>query len=1337
MKKSTLYLKYWFIFTLTNLLILTSTIAQNNIWSLPPNYYDVLNGISTPLPTQPGSNGNGLNYHPSNGNTISEFSHNAMQDKDGNLLFFVVDGVIYDNEGYYIAQMHKDYVGYMTGFTETVIVPVPGNCQQYYIIGTISVNTGNGHLSSRIYYAKLDFSFDNYLTGRKGILVDPIFPSPLGMPGNQAWDDQNNLFPLSDSIPNYSSAGNPESKSALAVSNLRADSTRLLFAVGEMDIYRFTISSTEITYDNYSFRANNATIPPLAEGHNRSEMELIETTTGYRIAFSYPSQYTPYNGIILFVGELNNNGNLISYNIKLLPQDIPYNSGLQANIKGLEFSPNGEYLYITHDPITLAPYNFPFKIYEVSTNNFIALTNSTMQSEIPAFKNSQIELGKDGKLYLANETSLATIGNSDNPTNGLAWNSSAHTINYNLSQLGYATNSERLKLYILPDQIEGMDYTAHFTANTECCVLFNTYTTGTDNANHEQYGTQTWNTTNPFGTTTITVKDELIIKAGANITANNLRFEFAPKAKLTIEQGAAFTANNCMLTVNTECGNDVMWNGVDVLGVDSGPQTGAGKLVLNGSTIEHSYLGAHNFKTRLDANNDIKEDYGYRGGFILAGNSTFRNNHRSTVFYDYQNVNGAGNAIDEKSRFTNCTFVTDAPLNIPSYTAGVIMAHLYGVQGVNFYGCDFKNIANYSIIPYQDRGIGIVANNSLLTVTSICLSIGCANEDKGNFVDLFKGIEANSSLSSARTTHVSKTNFINNWRGIRLIANNLASIKDNYFDVGVSYNGNVSYGLNLVSSNKYKVENNTFNTTHNGYLGVGINGSGGANNNEIYRNTFNNLRVGSQAQNTNGSLGANGGLGLEFRCNTYTNTKDVDILVSSGIIKPTHGQCVDLKSPSNNQFSYTATAGDFWQNTGVEHVTYQFSQPNGYKLEPRDFPSGTATHYNDTNTFPTYCSSVFNPATSCPSRGKKPIVDLGSSLAAFKQTVGELKSTIDAGSTADLLTAISTQSAGNIKNTLIAASPYLSDEVLLAYMQANAPNGHLKQVLLANSPLSKEVQEALHQTNLPKGIKNQLNNVQEGLSARDELGIETAYYENEVTKTKNDIIRYYLFEEGIEERMKQIISFLEQENCPKDKCIKTCIYTANKEYTKAQQELAILAQNAENSDFCKLYDKMIELEQSSSIEEELKNNSTIQTSIIEVAELTTEKQEVAIARNLLLRAELTSYVDEIEPFIPSGAGARLINQEKNETSNLELETSNRISVYPNPTSNEVNIAHKLNVENGKIIFEVYNMMGLMVINEVLSSTNNTIKVNNLKSGVYFYNITQNNTTIKTDKLMVR
>lgn len=1327
------------ILTLTHLIILSFCVnAQNNIWSLPPNYFHNIFQQTFPLPTQPGSNGLGLNYHPSNGNTVSQFSHNAMQDKDGNLLFFIVDGVIYDSEGYYIARMTTDYgyAGDMVGFVETVIVPVPGNCQQYYIIGTTGgdvVSVGS-HTGLRAYYALLDFSFDNFITGRKGILVDPITPAPLGMPGNQAWDDKNNIFPLSDLLPDF--YGSAEEKEvSIAVSKLRSDNTRLLFLQGPADVYRFTISSTGISYDNYSLFIDNTIVANNGEGGSRSEMELIETVNGYRIAFSYMSTFSPNIGNIgmaLFVGELNNSGDLLSYNVKSLPLDVQ-NSTYTPNIKGLEFSPNGEYLYITHDPTNDIP--FPFKIYEVSTNSFIALTNNTMVSEIPAFKNSQIELGKDGKLYLANETSLATIGNSNNPGVGgsnLNWNSSTQTINYNLFNY---TSELVFWIYPLPDQIDGMDYTAH-TSTLECCLVFNTYTTGTDNANHQQYNTQTWNTTssgnNPFGVDVITVKDELIIKAGANITANNLRFEFAPKAKLTIEQGATFTANNCTLTVNTECGNDVMWNGIDVIGVGSGLQSGSGKFIANGSLIEHAYLGAHNFKTQLDANNDIKEDYGYRGGIILAQNTTFRNNRRGTVFFDYQNSNGA----DDNSRFTNCTFVTDNQLNVPSYTASVIMVHLYGVQGVNFYGCDFKNTANYSTIPYQDRGVGIVANNSLLTVKSICLSIGCANEDKGNFIDLFKGIEANSSLSSARTTHVSKTNFVNNWRGIRLIANNLATIKNNYFDVGANYNGDGSYGVNLVSSNKYKVEENFFTTTHNGYLGVGINGSGGANNNEIYRNTFNNLQVGSQAQNINGSLDTNGGLGLEFRCNTYTSTKEVDILVSSGMIKPTHGQCVDLKSPSNNKFSYTASWGDFWQNTGVEHVTYQFSQPNGYNLEPRYFPS-TPTYYNDINTFPTYCSSIYSPSTGCPNRIKKPIVDLGNDLSAFKQTVNDLETNIDGGSTANLLAAIQTQSTGNLKNTLMAASPYLSDKVLLAYMQTNSPNGHLKQVLLANSPLSMNVQGVLSQMNLPKGIKNQLEKAQTGVSARDELGIETAYYENEVEKTKDDIVRYYLFEEGIEERMKKIAEFLEQENCSKDRCIKACIYTANKEYTRAREELAILAQNPANADFCKLYDKMILLEQSTSVEEELKNNSTIQTSIVEVAELTTERQEVAIARNLLQRAELTSYIDEIEPFIPPSSGARLMYEQETQASNLELETSNVISVYPNPASSEVNIAHNLSAKNGVIRFKVYNMLGKEVMSTTINSSSNTIELTTLKSGVYFYSISQNNNTIKTDKLIVR
>lgn len=68
--------------------------TQNTIWSLPPNYvkHEINGPVTMPLPTQPvGSINPGTSY-PNYYGQPALYSHNAMQDQNGNVLFFIVDG---------------------------------------------------------------------------------------------------------------------------------------------------------------------------------------------------------------------------------------------------------------------------------------------------------------------------------------------------------------------------------------------------------------------------------------------------------------------------------------------------------------------------------------------------------------------------------------------------------------------------------------------------------------------------------------------------------------------------------------------------------------------------------------------------------------------------------------------------------------------------------------------------------------------------------------------------------------------------------------------------------------------------------------------------------------------------------------------------------------------------------------------------------------------------------------------------------------------------------------------------------------------------------------------
>jgi hypothetical protein len=105
--------------------------TQNNVWSLPPNYYN--NATTQSLP-----NGgiSGFDYQGEQ----ALYAHNAMQDANGNLLFFVMDGKIYDKDGYFIDEMYHSSYGTILGGQEITIVPDPGNCQRYYIFSSTQGN---------------------------------------------------------------------------------------------------------------------------------------------------------------------------------------------------------------------------------------------------------------------------------------------------------------------------------------------------------------------------------------------------------------------------------------------------------------------------------------------------------------------------------------------------------------------------------------------------------------------------------------------------------------------------------------------------------------------------------------------------------------------------------------------------------------------------------------------------------------------------------------------------------------------------------------------------------------------------------------------------------------------------------------------------------------------------------------------------------------------------------------------------------------------------------------------------------------------------------------------
>jgi hypothetical protein len=170
-------------------------------------------------------------------------------------------------------------------------------------------------------------------------------------------------------------------------------------------------------------------------------MELVEniSTNEYKLALTTMTSGGAYK---IFTAKFNyTTGALISTYDIILPNPIP-SSNPKPIPHGIEFSPNGNYLYITHETSTSLVGNVKYFNFSTST-----LTNLAIPS--PAnYKYSQIELGfghlsgsvmKNPMCFLSNN-GMAYISNANVPTSAITYSS--------------FTNNATL----LPDQIDGEIY---------------------------------------------------------------------------------------------------------------------------------------------------------------------------------------------------------------------------------------------------------------------------------------------------------------------------------------------------------------------------------------------------------------------------------------------------------------------------------------------------------------------------------------------------------------------------------------------------------------------------------------------------------------------------------------------------------------------------------------------------------------------------------------------------------------------------------------------------------------------------------------------------------------
>ncbi|MBS4058018.1 MAG: S8 family serine peptidase [Bacteroidales bacterium] len=572
--------------------------------------------------------------------------------------------------------------------------------------------------------------------------------------------------------------------------------------------------------------------------------------------------------------------------------------------------------------------------------------------------------------------------------------------------------------------------------------------------------------------------DTLWVKPGATLTINEDCF-FNENGVVIVDTAAKLVVNNATLT--TSCRN--MWNGIQVWGNKTrsqfpyNNQYAQGRVYLYDAVIKNAKEAVRLWRP---------DDYSSTGGILVARNTTFRNNRRAVEFISYKNFHPYSFEPEPNlSRFINCKFDIDD--NYIGFSGGYIPFHgfvsMYDVDGIRFEGCYF---ANNKTSLYQDSGELIDSELCGFGIKAIDAGFSVrpynANQivDSCHFARLKYGIKASSALLK-NTFEVWQSSFIDNVTGI--YASNVrfpAMVQNNFFNnagmmdqntdsvlfAGI-YLDNWSNGF-IVEENNFRSDGGIGDSPFAGPKSIGIcTNNSGFDDNYLYNNQFENLYIGVLAQNQNRDR--TGDYGLEIKCNRFYNIQ-YDIAVTAAAysslsgIKLNQGSGANLvTAPAGNQFAMLAgpplDAWDIYCSSQVNQVYYWYHANQGnYHLKPDSISEFFVyTHESQYD-------EMFNEELACPSHfpggeGNEMrsliVSQLNSLNDSIESTTSLLGLLVDGGNTEatkDMVENAWPDETMQVRDDLLAKSPYLSDEVLIsAVKQEEAlPAVFVTEVLVAN-----------------------------------------------------------------------------------------------------------------------------------------------------------------------------------------------------------------------------------------------------------------------------------------------
>lgn len=841
--------------------------------------------VQAPLPVPNDPMAGDLQYD----GTPAVRSQQLIQDQFGNLLGFLVDGSIYDRDGYRIADANPDISGYDTddcvdcipqGISQALVVPFPGQCYKFLVL-TMVLGEGSGVVQAvRAYMALLDMSRPNAalvdlgLTDRTGALISLY-------PGGDA-DLDAFQFPTLLDGPNLFVRGLPlDVQTAFKVAghmdavDAGFDQEKWIFLTDGSSVTRYKLTASALTYEGFQ------QVPPLTQDENfqpdnwpQGELEAVRTSSEMRVAYSAhgyvfdPVTFESIHRRYIIYQRYSLSGAWLSTQRILVDEHlVDLTDPEWSRINGVEFSPNGRYVYFVKRQ---APY---FGYVDLEDQSVHALT-----ADLSAYRYTQLATAPSAaepdvlSIYaIANNGWLGALGNLDDPAN-LTWQPQALQLPMAPDCAGVDDAHDIPNIVGNPtDQYHMLHsgtagYAAYGPDNAYvCCEKMSAsegfkYTAAPGSQTDWEPGD------NPFLDfwSPVIIKDELRIAAGVHITASDMEFRFGPDAQLVIEPAGSFTCDHCILT--SAC-PEIRWAGVRVEGNTTALQTTdyQGKLWLRYSTISNALTGV-----RCSDGSSA----GY-GGIVWCSYSTFSNCRTGVDIGEYHHSPGSLTVDDNNSFFSYTHFVTELPM--PDTQAPWTHLYVHGTRKVRVTACSFANdVPNF--FPVEQWGTGMRVYNAEIAVQ------GNTNPNFSYVRNLRTGIWRTGSPKMPIT--VDGMRFSGNRRGVHDDGGYFSRYTNNTFSIPDQGTAPTRReGMRLNQTRFFTVERNTFTgedqaigTDENSigifFLGIAPvdNGIWNYSAERIYDNTFTDLYAGTLVNNVHVSHdGFKDTEGLQILCGDYVN----------------------------------------------------------------------------------------------------------------------------------------------------------------------------------------------------------------------------------------------------------------------------------------------------------------------------------------------------------------------------------------------------------------------------------------------------------------------------------